>query len=445
MSSKPFSDGSIPGLGELFDYRLMEAIFNRRCRRFGLGMEIDEGPNKFKSEHEPIPLTELEEAILVLGSLGVTGLNLSDAPWQGQFGGMETMLRWTGRTYPSPCASHNTDLIYTNDTGVYYVTFRNTTTEEMCELVNLDTEEKILDAFRRHRIKLADGRLDVPYQMPFWFPFNAWDVNRPGTTLFIPVSEMVTESLNLYLTTTGDKFRANFVDEFKGGIDAGTTRWVEAGVLDASLSVPMFYTEQTFAGNIVAEQGMVVQLLAMLQNAMGLGGFSFGGFIDFMIMGATPLVKGLGFRFIAPEGELMDPPFPVPVGIDRVLEPPTIPYYDSMDEAVDAFIEMKFGAQGIYRNDKLPSAFKDPADIRANAHIPSRDDIQILKDICNYCVEHYGRFPALISPIQIRVMHQVHHLDLDFYDRYYRPGAYTQAHVDHWRNWHPGVQVKFGK
>ncbi|MBC7343489.1 MAG: hypothetical protein H5U02_13765, partial [Clostridia bacterium] len=71
---------------------MMEAIFNRRCRRFGLGMEIDEGPNKFKSEHEPIPLTELEEAILVLGSLGVTGLNLSDAPWQGQFGGMETML-----------------------------------------------------------------------------------------------------------------------------------------------------------------------------------------------------------------------------------------------------------------------------------------------------------------------------------------------------------------
>ncbi|MBC7343487.1 MAG: hypothetical protein H5U02_13755 [Clostridia bacterium] len=44
MSSKPFSDGSIPGLEELFDYRLMEAIFNRRCRRFGLGMEIDEGP-----------------------------------------------------------------------------------------------------------------------------------------------------------------------------------------------------------------------------------------------------------------------------------------------------------------------------------------------------------------------------------------------------------------
>ena len=31
-------------LGGLFDYPLLEAIYGRRARRFGLGMEIPSGP-----------------------------------------------------------------------------------------------------------------------------------------------------------------------------------------------------------------------------------------------------------------------------------------------------------------------------------------------------------------------------------------------------------------
>ncbi|HXF52052.1 MAG TPA: hypothetical protein VNM43_10255, partial [Dehalococcoidia bacterium] len=31
---------------------------------------------------------------------------------------------------------------------------------------------------------------------------------------------------------------------------------------------------------------------------------------------------------------------------------------------------------------------------------------------------------------------QAHHLDLDFYDRYYPEGAYTETQANHMRLWH---------
>ena len=65
---------------ELYQFPLLDAILGRRSRRFGLGMEIKEGPNAFKSPNDPMPLDELEEAILVTAGTGISGMNLSDMP-----------------------------------------------------------------------------------------------------------------------------------------------------------------------------------------------------------------------------------------------------------------------------------------------------------------------------------------------------------------------------
>src|ERR1700687_4974963 len=99
-------------LDEVWDFPLFEAIMHRRSRRFGLGMEIKEGPNAFKSESEPIPLSEVEEAILIEAGTGVSGLNLSDMPPPprpekaadlGEWDGMcNTMMEHVGRTWASP-------------------------------------------------------------------------------------------------------------------------------------------------------------------------------------------------------------------------------------------------------------------------------------------------------------------------------------------------------
>src|SRR5690606_33811610 len=95
----------------------MDAIFTRRSRWFGLGMEIKEGTLAHKSRHEPVPLTELEEAFLIWAGTGMTGLSLGDLPRTG----ISWLFQWTGRSWPCSCNSHSTELFYTNDGGVYMV------------------------------------------------------------------------------------------------------------------------------------------------------------------------------------------------------------------------------------------------------------------------------------------------------------------------------------
>jgi hypothetical protein len=31
---------------------------------------------------------------------------------------------------------------------------------------------------------------------------------------------------------------------------------------------------------------------------------------------------------------------------------------------------------------------------------------------------------------------QAHHLDLEFYERFYKPGAYLETHAKHMERWH---------
>jgi hypothetical protein len=33
---------------------------------------------------------------------------------------------------------------------------------------------------------------------------------------------------------------------------------------------------------------------------------------------------------------------------------------------------------------------------------------------------------------------QAVHLDTDYYDTHYQPGAYLPTHADHWQRWHAG-------
>ena len=35
---------------------------------------------------------------------------------------------------------------------------------------------------------------------------------------------------------------------------------------------------------------------------------------------------------------------------------------------------------------------------------------------------------------------QAHHLDLDFYDRFFKPGAYLRTHAEHMQRWHDEQQ-----
>lgn len=103
---------------ELLTFPLMSAIFGRRARRFAMGMEIPSGPLAFKSRHAPVPLSELEQAILVAAATGVTGWNFG-IPYTAS---RPTELahypvRSSGRTAPTAAGIGTPALFYTMTTG----------------------------------------------------------------------------------------------------------------------------------------------------------------------------------------------------------------------------------------------------------------------------------------------------------------------------------------
>ncbi len=428
-----------PGAKESIKYSLFDALFDRRSRRFGLGMEIDKGELKYKSEIDPVPLSELEEALLVWAGTGLTGIHLSDLPPHLD---LNTYIQFTSRTWPSPCANHRTELFYTNDEGTYLVKLfdmipgRN----QLSIFAGMSSEEKVekvVELVRSARVKLHNNRADLPKTMPGIFHFNLWYTNKPGTTLFIPVTDMTFEYINLLFLCVGSSFQFNFIDEFNGRRPAGTASWVKKGLLKEERSIPIMAYEARFIGGILVEQAFICHNITLANQALGLGGLTFSGFLSPAILGAFPICRGLEFRiYSASKGHYTEP---FPVGKDGLFEAFCPPYYKDMNEAVDAFLELKLSTWS-----RHPKPFKaEGADEWLRP--PTADEIQMVKDVCNYIVDTYGRFPIMIEPMCCRVMCQSHHLDLNFYDHYYPSGAYTEMHEGHFDIWHPDMPNPFKK
>ena len=429
-------------LEETWNVPLFEAVFSRRSRRFGLGMEIKHGPNAYKSEAEPIPLSLEEEAMLCMAATGMSGMNLSDMPhttkdqleegevWDGN---CNTMIEYNGRTFPSPCGSHASELFYTNDEGTYVVKVRGTHPERMREISKLDDLEKLVETFKDRRIPITEARLDLPHTSPALMSFNTWNANQPGSTLFMPVCDVTEELINCMMLLLE---QGSYPIDPADGKPLGCEKWVKQGL--ASTPVPYPNVEPMVAlGASNAEVGFMTQNLLLTETALGLGGWPFGGFNAMMALGGTPVCRGLGFRFeTAEHGPSAG--FPYPIGKDGVFETHH-PYYfnGSMDDAVDDVIEKKWGAAGMFNPDNAEKApYKKLGQMEQG--IPKTDPaiIQCTKDILNAVWERWGRFPAFVDPCLMTIMIQAHHLECGFYDEYYREGAYGERHRRHLEKWH---------
>ena len=62
-------------LNDLLKFPLMEAIAGRRSRRFCMGAEIPDGVLAFKSKHKAMPLSEIEQ-LLILSTMGGATKNM---------------------------------------------------------------------------------------------------------------------------------------------------------------------------------------------------------------------------------------------------------------------------------------------------------------------------------------------------------------------------------
>jgi hypothetical protein len=428
--------------GKLEGYSLLRVLRERRSRRFGRGMKIPAGPLAYESKHPPQPLTEDEEAALVFAAGGITGHALADLAYaQGQGGNI--MAGLVARTIASGDGLQTVSLVVVNDAGAHLVRKpRELPPTAIPGLIELGRRGEFTEAYRRSRVKIKDGRPAPPIEPLFNINANRWSAHAPGTSYFLPINDLTLMYVNGLLEILNEDTGVFLLDERNGFRPAGLAKFARSkgGHLDDDPHhfrvATIRQVEQFVTEFVTVEQGMMLQNLGLMAQALGLGGFpnfanhEFGWFqaLGFRMgempasryLGAGPLVS-LGMKLLG-----KNPVVPYPLGLERdgevLLKPFCPPYHASMADAVRAVVELKFGARGIFRGGEQGSAWSKHSEV-VNAVPPVGEAaIAATTAYCEYVWDRYGRFPVYMPPYRTVLGFQACHLDWEFYGKFYREG-----------------------
>lgn len=428
MDTKAAPD--LPLLDQIAEFPLVEALFGRRARRFSKGASIPEGPLAFTSRQESQPLTELEELLVLTAAGGSNGWhylitrNAHYAPHLPNYSGAAG-----GRTFPSAAGFHTGELFYTDDDGIYFFTMR----DAPALLERRPGEEfdigALLEAHRGRIRKISDQRLQIPAAEPFMEGHNTWCANRPGSTLIIPVADLAQHMIAglCFIAQNGYCIYNDIDDERIPGIESF------GDLVKLDEPYPLTYFEQYMLTEANTELGASCYAGMLMLQAMGLGGWMFDGIDRHSILGATgdPACPGLGFRYDTDDRW----PIPNPTGLSGVFEGFCPPHYPDMRAAVEAFVQRKFGPGGPF-HPQTPGPWKDSERVRGSALVHDDHFKECVALQAQYVYDRFGKFPGTVPSIFCLMYLQAHHLDLEFYDKYFAPGAYLPTHADHQATWH---------
>jgi hypothetical protein len=446
------------GLDALLARPLVESIWRRRTHRVSLGVPLlKAGSMTYTSTQKPLPLNELEEAVLMAIS-GHTGLTMPDRPFQdptsGDFIMAKPNLTMDGRTAGSPDNAQGTYFFMINDSGTYFLKKLPSVNGQIAL-----TPQSLVQQATLAKVKVLDKRIDTADRdFPAYLDSNRFLSNLPGTTVFFPVVDLSHQYINglMYLLIQPKGHRPTFVDDRNFYCTAGVDKWVRKGFLNPDIKVPLG-TVGTLRTQIEAD--LLLQNLMLVADAMGLGAYIHGSISPPVLLGDPKFIgqygKMLGFEFATPPFRLLDiirwqvllpsltnlrtHPIGLKVGDEYLMQAKCPPYYATMKAAVDDVMAGKFGREGIYKDSvtfgKIYKANFGDTYLK-EAHDYSSDVIDCATDICTYIYETHGRFPAHVDAIYVPgVWLQVHHPDIEFYDKYFRDGL-TDAHRNHDRLWH---------
>jgi hypothetical protein len=135
-------------------------------------MKIESGPFAYTSRHDPLPLTEAEEAAMAFAACGVTGYALADLSYgHGQGGSMLAGL--LGRIVASPDAINTVSVAVTNDEATYLLKRpHDFSPGEFSALVGLAERGDLIELYRRSRIRIGEGRAAPPVEPGYNFNVN---------------------------------------------------------------------------------------------------------------------------------------------------------------------------------------------------------------------------------------------------------------------------------
>lgn len=431
------------GFQQARTYPLWDALFSRRTRRVAAGVSFKSGALSFASRRAVQPLTELEEAMLI-ASTGITGLALADNPYQTEQGKPllgTPLLEVRGRSAGSPDNAHSTFFFMWNDEGTYFL--RPPAEEIPAPNVATMTAEQLVAYVRRYKVKVKDGRVDFPRAFPAYASGNRYVSNVPGSTMLVPVTEVTRQYINglMYVLGQEEGQRPVFVDDFNFYVPCGCEKWVKSGYLNRQIKLPLSLYGK---GRTEYESLLLLQNLALLGQAMGLGAWIHAAFAPVVLFGGYPEIgPGLQFRFHKPRRLPLPRPYPAgapnPVGLDGVLQAYCPPYYRNMNEAIDAILAEKYGPAGKYTDPKFYGQTMPPGVteqfLKEAPHVEP-EVVECTRAICNYIHRTYDRFPAHANAIDSAgVWIQFHHVDPDFYDEFF-PHSLSATQRAHDHAWH---------
>ncbi len=430
----------------LQNFSLLNALKERRSRRFGLGMKIPAGPLAYESRHQPRPLTEDEEAALVFAACGITGHALADLCY-APGGGGSIMGGLVARTIASGDGLQTVSLVVTNDNGTHLVRKpRELPAADIPQLIELGQQGEFTELYRRSRVKIKDTRSAPPIEPLFNINANKWSAHASGTSYFLPINDLTFMYLNGLLEILNEDTGVFILDERNHFRPAGVGKFARSrgGHLQDDPNLGRVATvrqiEQFVTEFVTVEQGMMLQNLGLMAQALGLGGFpnfanhEFGWFqaLGFRMaempvnryVGAGPLVS-FAMNFLK-----RNPNIPYPIGLEKdgevLLTPFCPPHFPTMAAAVRAVAEIKFGARGIFRDATGGSAWQKYSEVIQKIPATSEAAIEATIAHCEYLNNRYGRFPVYMPPYRTVLGFQACHLDAEFYDRFYRPEVLAQ-------------------
>lgn len=455
------------GLRDLFSYPLIDAVRERRTRRVARGVSIEAGPLSHHSTSAPEPLSALEEAVLV-ASIGITGAVIHDGPLTKPTGASELGSPFLNVIASGASSADNaqaTHFFMINDEGVWLI--RRLRGREAAAFLRdfparwSDRSEADWVAAADHvKRKVYDRRLEFPREWPYYLGWNAQHSNVPGTTCFLPVVDNTRQYINALLILTSEpRGRAPlFIDDYRTFRPRSLPDWIAWVAMNLRLVERIPYQpiggvkrvrEGRFSKDVPAPLGVVasartdheaflaLQTLLLTGEALGLGGWIHSCPLPPHVMQRDESAGrlGLGFREDGPKLPRLRrwPPTPASqpnyVGIDGVLEGLCPPYVSSMDEAVDAVLEEKYGSGGAYADAEVfATRYRNRSDAEAylreqSPHPP--EAIAYTKEICSYVYDTYGRFPAHTDAWNLPgIWAQFSHVELPYYERFAAP-----AHV----------------
>lgn len=468
----PLSDAEQAQIARAFEQTpsVFQLLSTLRTRRMGLGYRSEtgkaetfewaggntvtqpEGPLAWESKAPPVRLSEVEEALLAWAGLGPNGVVLADVPVQGALAGL---LSWAGRTIPASSNDLSVDLMVVNDDGV---SLYRPQSERLAtiEINGPDDYAKVMHWYRNDRTVVESQRPDLGWMTAPEGTHNVnamgpgqYNLNRPGSTWFLPIGDLGLEWFNLLLSSY--EWSGFYIQDPDTGKPAGCDEWIRPGFLEVGFPVPVFDELALMLHS--SQAACVVQNIRVACEAMGLGAWAVGSYADDMILGAYPEVaRGLGFSFLERDNDRNPSKTVTCLGRPGVIEPVVVPSprFPNAAAAIKYVKELRYqrGAQlsreenwdernaGPYKPDTMREILEHP-----KAHIPDWVEAAAIQTV-DWIVKKYGACPAYISPVRAKFSVQVHHVDPDFYRRYQtgdgQPYAVTPAIQNHFAAWHPG-------